>query len=117
MLKYAAGLTLLLAFSVPVRAGELDNERPAQATPAPAVRHAPPADLTPAAGGSEMDQEAFQQDWFFCRPWGWGWGWGGGWGCYRPWGFGGWGWGAPVYSYGWGGYPAFGWGYRVGYCW
>ncbi|MFO0811033.1 MAG: hypothetical protein U0746_20580 [Gemmataceae bacterium] len=119
MLKYAAGLALFVGLSVPVRAGELDNEQPAQTTPAAVVRHAPATDLKSAVSGSEMDREAFRQDWGRWRSWGWGFGgWGfGGWGCYRPWVYSSWGWGFPAYGFGWGCYPAFGWGGRFGCCW
>jgi hypothetical protein len=133
MLKYAAGLALLLGLSGPSRGGELDNEQPAGATLAPAFRPAQGGDLSGAdksaprrAGGSEMDEEAFQQDWGF-RGWcGWGWrgcGWVGfyrpafcGWGFYRPWGYCGWGC-YPAFSYAWGCYPGFVWGYPYAYCW
>jgi hypothetical protein len=126
MLKYAVGLVLLAGMSVPVRAGELDGERSAQTTPAAAARYGPSEGIKVAGGGSEMDREAFQQDWGFWRPWGWGFGRPFyGWGWHRPWGYGGWGWGFPAYRYAWGfpaygwgwGYPAYGWGYGLGYCW
>lgn len=128
MLKYVACLALFLGSAMPVKAGELDDERPAQTTPPSTIRHDRIDDLASVVGGSEMDREAFQQDWGRWRSWGWGWGggWGWGWnshrfgwGFARPWAFGGWGWGVPAYGWGWGFQPAFGWGWGrpVGWCW
>ena len=110
MIRFAACVLALAGTAFAARAGELDREATAPATPAaPAVAAAP--------GGTELDQESPTAAHRYRGGWGYGGGWYGGYG-YRPYyssfsiGFGrpyyG-GFGYPAYYGGFGGY---GFGYR-----
>lgn len=94
MLRTILGLGLALGLTLPLAAGEMDNDTSAKKTqPTSALATDVPNTATAA---SELDNESPTQSW---RRYGWG-----GWGCgYR----GGWGWGSG-YRCGWGG--GWGWG-------
>jgi len=102
MIRFAACVLALAGTAFAARAGELDREAAAPATPvAPAVAAAP--------GGTELDQESPTAAHRYRGGWGYGGGWYGGYG-YRPY-YGGFGISVGYRPY----YGGYGYGYRPYY--
>lgn len=95
MLRSILGLSLALGLTLPLTAGEMDNDASAKKTQPTVAQSATTASATSAV--SELDKESPTQSWRRCGYGGWGWG--GGYRSYVSVGYPNYG-----YGYGWGGY-------------